>query len=314
MRTKGSRCEAPRDRSCVPVRRSRPNRSDAELRRSTCYPERAPPPEPARSDTRTIESHGALDSARLRRHRSPRRTAPAGTASASWCSLALIGNEPTVRQAISLPVPVDRRSEERGTIGAERDQVLQRDQPNRFSREAEGTFDREAKDAAAGKHRHQQWDGSLAAEQRRDQRERQRMGDDRAGITNWIDASNRSRKPQLLVQQFRHVVLIADMADNERRDRDLLTERTDRVAHGIIFGQVIGKAGKSADTIQCLPPNRDRRAKAWLRQAKAQCHDDLRDEVRIDRACGKSRPDARAADPVVEARDRADSRRLQLRN
>src|SRR5262249_51280515 len=180
--------------------------------------------------------------------------------SASWCSLALIGNEPTVRQAISLPVPVDRRSEERGTIGAERDQVLQRDQPNGFSRETEGTFDREAKDAAAGKHRHQQWDGSLAAEQRRDQRERQRMGDDRAGITNWIDASDRSQNPHFWVEKSPHVFLIADMADNERRDRALPPQRTARVPHGIIFGQVTGKAEKSADTVQCLPPNRDRRA------------------------------------------------------
>src|SRR5437763_12548553 len=177
MRTRASRCEAPRDRKRAPVPRWRPGRSGAGSHRSTCCREPAPLLEPTRSDTRTTGSRGAPDIGHRHRHRSLRRMAPAGRASASWDRLALVGNEPAVRHVISLTAPAYRRSKESGTVGGERDQILERDEPKRLARESERAFDRKAKYAAAHEHAHEQGN-DVGAEQRGDQRKWKRMCDD----------------------------------------------------------------------------------------------------------------------------------------
>src|ERR1700721_1693787 len=111
---------------------------------------------------------------------------------------------PLTISGIRMPCGIESTSFESGTMAAAwASQVgYQNDLISRRAREAEG-----------------------AAQHGAEQRQRERMGDDRARIADRIDAADGARLAHLVAHQLGRGLLEAHMADRERRDRHLVAGR-----------------------------------------------------------------------------------------
>src|SRR5262245_65086913 len=102
------------------------------------------------------------------------------------------------------------------------------------------------------------------------------MGHDRAGITDGIDAPDRSRPSLLVPPQFGQRRLRAHMGEGKGWYRDGAAARAQCRADGIVVGEAIDEGGEAADFLERPAPERNRRAEAGARTAKRQADHDAR--------------------------------------
>src|ERR1043166_420835 len=152
-----------------------------------------------------------------------RLPAPVETTSASCLRLPPIGQEASVgTDPVTRTAPLNPHAEEAPDINSEGEEIPARNQPIRLAREAEGAFGTDAQRGATGEGSRGSGERVLTTEQRARERERKRMGEERAGIADRSDAAHRARRAQLACKQPAQSLVKTGMPDGEGRNGDLV--------------------------------------------------------------------------------------------
>src|ERR1051326_3796933 len=213
------------------------------------------------SGTRTSGSRGAPDSASRRRHLSHSTPGPAGTTIASCLRLPPIGTEASIgADAVARAAPLHPHAEEAPDINSEGQEIPARNEPIRLARKPEGAFGAHAQRGAAGEGGRGNDERVLTAEQRAGERERKRMGEERAGIADRGDAAHRARRAQLARKKPAQTLVKTGMPDGEGRNGDLVAGSAHRSADLVIIGELVGERREPANLRQQIAADRDRGA------------------------------------------------------
>src|SRR5262245_39685550 len=108
------------------------------------------------------------------------------------------------------------------------------------------------------------------------------MNDKRTGEAKRIDALDRPRPSELVTPEVAQRRLRTHMGDSEGWYRDRAALRAQRLAHGVIVSEAIGKRHEAADLVQRPASKGQGRAKARASQAQRHTDHDTRQEVCVD--------------------------------